>query len=279
MSEKNVLIGDKEISSIGRFRLDWTGDKKKFTMSNLYSIVPYGKQPKDRIYFHAESGQIPHFFINKSSLSFKPDENEIDRMNVTTLIQHPEVKIAQMSDKDYQELVKLKLKKSNPKFVLTNIDKVDDDTYDRENELILARAMLRATDNNRLTKKKMIWLCSKFGISYRTDILDSERYQKFLIKQLDSFLMKGNESYRTSKLAIQAFTNSLKDIKRTEYIYYLNEFKNLQIITDIGGMFKIGERPVGADYDSLINYYEQNQDMFNLHKADVEKSIKGTIME
>lgn len=279
MSNKIALIGDKEISTIGRFRLDYTGNKKRFTLTNLFSFVPYGKRPEDRIYFQSPTGLVDHFFIDKPSISFKPDENEIDRLNVSVLIQHYDVKIAQMSHKDHDKLVKLKLKNSNPKFILTNIDKVEDDTFDRENELILARAKLRASDSHALSKQKLIWLCSKFGISFRSDILDSTRYKQFLIRQLDGFLMKGNHLMNSSKQAIEAFNDSLANIKRTEYVFYLNEFKNIEIIKDIGGMYKIGERPVGADYDALINYYEQNQELYLEHKKKVLELLKGTVME
>ena len=90
--------------------------------------------------------------------------------------------------------------------------------------------------------------------------------------------MKGNHSYN-SKDAIKGFNESLDNIKRTEYIFYLNELKNLEVIKDIGGIFKIGERPVGADYDSIINYYDQNQELFLEHKKQVLESMKGTAME
>lgn len=277
--QQSQLIGDKEISTIGRFRLDYTGNKKRLTLTNLFSFVPYGKSPEDRVYFSSPTGPVDHYFIDRPSLSFKPDENEIDRQNVSVLIQHYDVRIAQMPIEDHQKLVKLKLKNSNPKFVLTNIDKVDDDTFDRENELILARALLRTKDKNVISKKKLLWLCSKFGISFRSDILDSERYNQFLIRQMDNFLMKGNQNYTNSKDAIVAFNESLNDIKRTEYIYYLNEFKNLEIIKDIGGIYKVGERPVGADYDSIIKYYEQEQELYKEHQRQVNEANKGTAME
>lgn len=275
---KSTLIGDKEVSTIGRFRLDITGNKKRFAMTNLFSFVPYGKTAEDRVYFSSPTGLVDHYLIDKPSVSFKPDENEIDRANVTVLIQHHDVRIAQMPIEDHQKLVRLKLKSSNPKFILTNIDKVEDDTYDRENELIMARATLRSRDK-KLSKNKLIWLCSKFGISFRSEIQDSERYYQFLVRQIDQFLMKGNEHYPKTQAAIEAFNDALSNIARTEYIYYINELKNLQMIVDIGGMYKIGERPVGADYDSLINYYEQNQELYMEHKKLVQNSMRGTIME
>lgn len=278
MSKNVTQIGDKEISTIGRFRLDYTGNKKKFTLTNLSSFVPYGKTLEDRVFFHSPTGSVDHLFIDKPSISYKPDENEIDRRNVSSLIQHYDVRIAQMSIEDHQKLVKSKLKNSNPRFVLTNIDKVENDSFDRENELIIARAALRSKDN-RLSKSKMIWLCSKFNISFRSDILDAKRYQQFLVRQLDTFLMRGNEHYPNSKQAINAFNDAIMNIKRTEYIYYLNEFKILEIIKDIGGIYKVGEKPIGADYDSLINYYEQNPELFNQHKSQVLEMNKGTIME
>lgn len=274
----STFIGDKEISTIGKFRLDYTGDKKRLTLTNLFSFVPYGKTQKDRIHFHSPTGLIDHLFIDRPSMSFKPDENEIDRLNVSVLIQHHDVRIAQMSMEDHQKLVKLKLKNSNPRFILTNVDRVEDDSYDREGELILARATLRSKDKA-ISKKKLIWLCSKFGISFRSEITDTERYMQFLVRQMDNFLQRGNEHYPKSQQAIVAFNDSLMNIKRTEYIYYLNELKNIEVIKDIGGIFKIGEKPIGADYDALINYYEQNQDLFLQHKQLVLNTIKNTIME
>ena len=110
MSQQSQLIGYKEISTIGRFRLDYTGNKMKLTLTNLFSFVPYGKKPEDRVYFSSPTGPVDHYFIDRPSISFKPDENQIDRQNVSVLIQHYDVRIAQMPMEDHQKLVKLKLK-------------------------------------------------------------------------------------------------------------------------------------------------------------------------
>lgn len=277
MSEKIQLIGNHEISTIGRFRLDFLGAKTKLTLTNLHSFVPYGGSSKDRVYFTSTSGLVDHFFISKPSMSFKPDESEIDRHNVNTLIQHPEVKIASMSFEEYDKLVKANLKRSNPKFILINVDKVEDNSFDRETELIKARYAL-VSDEKSMTKYRLIHLCSKFGISYRTDITEVSRYRKFLVKQLDHFLSKGNHIYNP-KEAIKVFMESLADIKATEYIYYINEFKNLEIIKDLGGIYKVGERPIGSDINAIMKYYEQNGEIFLEHKKLVDENNKGTVLE
>jgi hypothetical protein len=267
---KNIKLGQTSVGLAGRFRLDVNRDPKKFHITNINSFVPYGKGPESRMKFMTQSGAVDSLIISQISTAFKPDDNDIDNHNIQLLIQHPDVMIKGLSDAEYKELVRLNLKKHNPKFTLTNIDRVETDSYDREVKLIQARAILYSLEKP-ISKERLVWLCSNFGIPYRSQTTNPERYKIELTKAIDKFIQR-------SETNIEVFVTAIKEIKITEIKFYINELKNLGRITDIGGIFKVGERPVGATDEHIINFYEGNQELYLQHQKEVKDALAGTIM-
>lgn len=265
---KSVKLGTKDVSVIGTFRLDVNRDKTKFRLTNINAFVPYGKSANDRVKFKTEAGEVDSIIIDKISTIYRPDENELDKFNVMVLLQHPDVFVKGLSDDEHRNLVRLNLKKPNPKFTLTNIDKVETDSFDNETSLIKSRAKLYS-DTEPLSKEKLVWLCASFGLPYRTNITDQKRYKQQLIKIIDKYIQYSSDNRKK-------FDDSLDNIKTTEMKFYINELKNIGIITDIGGIYKVGDRPVGATDDHLVLFYEQNNEIYLLHQEEVRKSLSNT---
>lgn len=271
MKSEFITLGKRNVSVAGRFRLDVNRDKKKFALTNISAFVPYGKSIQERIAFKTESGEVNSIIISKVSIPLKPDENELDRHNVSVFIQHPEVRIAGMTEEEHRELVRLKIKKANPKFTITNVDKVETTAFDDEVEIINARGMLYTEEAGKaLSKERLVWLCANFNLPYRnTSMTDKKRYKIFLTKKLDAFIQSSNENRK-------AFVESLDNVKKTEMVFYINELKAIEVITDIGGIYKVGDRPVGATIDHIINWYEQNSEIYAGHQEIINNNIAGT---
>ena len=266
----NIKLGNSSVSTIGRFKLDVNRDKNKFAITNINSFVPKGKTAQDRMKFLTPSGAVDALIIHKISTTFKPDSSEIDKHNIEVLIQHHDVMLAGMTQKEYAELVRLGYKKSNPKFTLTNLDRVETESFDNEVELIQARALLYSAEKP-ISKERLVWLSSNFGIPYRSQITDEKRYKIQLSKGIDAFIQRSKENRN-------AFLKAMKDIRTTEMIFYINELKNLEVIVDIGGLYKVGDRPIGATDDHIINFYDENNELFLHHQKMVKDNLAGTIM-
>jgi len=153
------------------------------------------------------------------------------------------------------------------KVILKKIDKELLDEYDNENELIEARAVLRSTKTP-ISTEKLIWLCSNFSLGYRSNITEPKRYRASLIRILDRFIQDMTTLIGGQK-NLERFIAAIENIKHTEMVYYINEFIRFEFIVDFGGIYKVGERPVGPTIESLIDWYSDNPEIFNGHKKQV----------
>lgn len=266
---KKLTIGKKNVSVTGRFLLKVNADAKKFRITNINSFVPQGKTVEDKQLFLTAAGLVDALIIDKLSVLFDPDRNDIDAHNVGVLIQHPDVKIIGFNDEDHKELVRQNLKKSNPRFTITNVDKLEDEKFTEEVKLINLRAKL-FSETNPLSKEMLVWLASNFGIAYKSEITDPVRYRQFIVKRIDSYI-QANADNRDK------FVSAIDNMKMTEMVYYVNEFKELGIVSEQSGIFKIGDRPIGASLGKIIDYFEQNPDVFNIHKEQVIEASTGKI--
>lgn len=258
-------IGEFKLDPIGAFRLQVKRDPSKFRITNISAFIPFGKTASDIRTFMTPNGEVNSLMIDKVAVVFNPDESDIDRHNVETLIQHPNVRLSAMTDEEHRELVRRNLKVSNPLFVLTNLDKQKEEGFEKEKEMLEARNLLY---NGDLSTSKLIWLSSKFQIGYRDimKIKSKDNKRRELITNLDKFI-------KHSEKNVKEFINSIEDIVNTEYVFYINELINIGTITDIGGIYKVGERPVGPDFDSVIKFYQENKELYEQHKKLVIENI------
>lgn len=264
-----VTLGERSIPVEGRFKLDVLRDVKKFSLTNISSFVPVGKTAKDRIRFKSTSGEVESIFINRHTLLFDPTK-ELDRHNIQVLIQHPRVMIGGIGgQEEHEKLVKRGLKNPKPDFVITNVDRAENESRKREISLIKTRAMLY-DDEKPLTLEKLIWICSNFGIPYRSEIQDKRRYKDFLTDKIDKYITSGEE-------AADKFREVLKKMKLTEITFYINELLNMEVITNFGGIYKIEDRPIGSSVEHLIQFYEQNQDIYVHHQKLVRQNLPTAI--
>lgn len=266
----SIKLGNATVSIIGKFELLVRKDPKKFKMTNINSFIPKGKTINEKVNFKTESGEVETLLIAKMKTYYDPDISEIARHNVRVLIEHPQVYIDGTPTKQWDALVAARLKAPKSNFVLKNIDKELLDEYDNENELIEARAVLRSTKNP-LSTEKLIWLCSNFGLSYRSQVTDSKRYRAGLIKTLDKFIQNMTTIIKGQK-NLERFITAIENIKQTEMVYYVNEFIRLEFVNDFGGIYRVGDRPVGPTIESLIDWYSENPEIFNGHKKQVLES-------
>lgn len=270
-SEKTVKIGKKDVALIGKFQLEVrVEDPKKFRMTNIMSFIPAGKTLQDKILFLSQAGSIESLFIEKVLTRFNPDKSNIDLHNVNVLVQHPNVRIGGMSDEEHTKLVREGYKLSNPKFIITNLDKVDDENHVTEVQLIKLRYRLY-DDKNPLSKEQLIWLASNFGIGYRTEIQDETRYKEYLQKQIDKALQRSSENRK-------AFIEALDNMKLSEMKYYINEFLIEGILNESSNLYKLGNKPIGVNINSVIQYFDNNPSDFQMYKEEIILKNSNTVL-
>ncbi len=267
---KTVKIGKKNVELAGRFQLEVRADKSKFRMTNIDAFIPKGETINDKVRFLSKSGLVNSLFLSKLLTIFYPDDNKTDQHNVDVFIRHPHVRIGGMSDQDHKELVELGIKVSNPKFVLTNIDKVADEKHDDEVKLLRLRSMIY-DEARPISKEQLIWLCSNFGISYHTKIQDEVLYKKHLQKQLDKHI----QSTPADRVK---FVEAIENWKLTEMKYYISEFVLNGNVSELGGIYKVGPKPIGASINSVISYFENQPGEFNILKDEIIQKYSNTVL-
>ena len=277
MSE-TVKLGNLKVETIGRWKLEVRKDPKKFRLTNVPSYVPNGGDIEDIVRYRTPQGrEVESLILDKIITFFKPDESKADKHNVTALIRNPKVKIGGISNEEWKELVRAGVKAPKPEFVLTNIDKMSLDAADAEADLVEARAVL-LSKRNPISTEKLEWLCVYFGLAYaqETKIREPERYRVALRNKLDQFIQDPNP--RVKGLSnLDRFMDAMDNIKKVESIYYVREMINADLVTQFGGIYKVGNEPVGQDEDDVIKWFSQNQEIFDKLKKAVLKKAKETV--
>ena len=262
-SRDTVQIGGKRISLHGKFRLTCNKPKNKFYVTNINASVPYGKQTAEKDYVYGPNGKIPFLLIHKLVTHFNPDTNDIDAKNVAVLIRNEDVRLADMSDAEHEELVKRNLKKPNPEFVLVNLDKTMIDQHAEDLEMIEIKYLI-TKKKEPLTKKKLMFISSSLGLPTKSEIQDEVRYIAFLQRQLMDFLT-ANKNRR------EDFLFFYEKIAEAEIMYYINSFIELGYVKDFGGMYKINDTPVGFNIGDVKTWFATNEDDYAKLKFAVDE--------
>ena len=276
MSNTSVKLGDYQVSKIGRFTLRVLKSPKKFRLTNVPAYIPKGKTIADKVTFRTPEGrQVESLIVDRISIPLRPDELEADKHNVDVLIRHPKVKIGGISNEQWRALIDAGLKAAKPEFELTNIDQQNVEQMNEEADLVIVRAML-LNKKNPIGVEKLQWLCTVFGLGYKTNISDPERHRATLVKKLDKFIQEPNTRVN-GKSNLERFEDAMGDLKRTEAIYYVRELQSMEVITKFGGIYKVAERPVGSSEDSVIDFYNDNPEIFAEHKNLVLQAMRSTV--
>lgn len=260
-----LLQAVEEIS--GTYSLTYTKSTGGKIVRNLISYVPYGKTIKDKVRFHTESGERDSFLVSNVVTRFKPDESEIDRLNVKALIGSPNVRIFGMSDEEHDKLVKKKIKKSNPEYILKSLDRASMTSHVKKMNLVKTRGRLYT---EKLSKKRLMWICAAFGISYASKTSDEDRYKAELIGKIDDWLQQSEKN-------IERFNTTLDQIESVEINFYISELTKLGSISYYNGIYKLNDDPIGSKLLDVIDFLKSNPTVYNEAKNKVHLSNKDTV--
>lgn len=264
-----VQIGGKSFPISGRFKLTLNRDAKKFHATNINSFIPYGKRSEDVVHFHNINGPVDFLLITKLITVLDPDKSDIDAENVKVLIQHPNVRLEEMTDKEHEFLVKENLKKDNPEYTLVNVDKKSLQVHVESRDMIDIQFMIMGTKTT-LTKKKLMFISSALGLTTRSEVQDEERYIKFLREQLISHLTV-NKDDRVR------FMGYYEKIAEAEVLYFLEEMISMGLIEEFGGMYKIGVKPVGFSIKDIKEYFINQPEEYEAFKTKVQEYHQGKV--
>ena len=264
-----VQIGGKSFPISGRFKLTLNRDPKKFHATNINSFIPYGKRSEDVVHFHNVNGAVDFLLITKLVTVLDPDKNDIDAENVKVLIQHPNVRLEEMTDKEHERLVKENLKKDNPEYVLVNVDKKSLQIHVESRDMIDIQFLIMGTKTT-LNKKKLMYISSALGLATRSEVQDEDRYIKFLREQLVSHLTVNKDDRAR-------FTLFYEKIAEAEVLYFLEEMISLGLIEEFGGMYKIGVKPVGFSIKDIKEYFINQPEEYDAFKTQVQEYHQGKV--
>lgn len=264
-----IQIGGKSFPISGRFKLTLNRDPKKFHATNIDSFIPYGKGTEDIVQFRNTHGSVDFLLITKLVTVFDPDKSDIDAANVKVLIQHPNVRLEEMSDREHEKLFKENLKKENPEYVLVNVDKKSLQVHTEARDMIDIQYLIMGTQT-KLTKKKLMFISSALGLATRTEIQDEERYLAFLQKALISHLTVNVED----RAKFMLYYDKIAD---AEVLYYIEEMISLSLIEEFGGMYKIGVKPVGFSIKDIKEYFINQPEEYDAFKLQVAEFHQGKV--
>lgn len=269
ISKDPIQIGGKTFALSGRFKLTCNRDPQKFAVTNLNSFIPKGKTQSQKVNFRDEHGERPFLLIMRITEFYRPDESDIDAHNVAVLIQHPEVRLLDMSDKEHQNLVDQGLKKGNPEFTLVNIDKAAMDAHNARRDMIDIEYQIMGKKST-LNKKRLMYISAALKLNTRSEIQDEKRYIAFLQEQLINHL-KNNVADR------EMFDYYFEKINDAEVMYFIDELIKLGKIVEFGGMYKIDDKPVGFEIKNIKDYFATNEDEYAQFKLFVQEFHKNKV--
>lgn len=264
-----IQIGGKSFPISGRWKLTLNRDAKKFHATNLNSFIPYGKGTEDMVKFRNLHGAVDFLLITKLITIFDPDKSDEDAVNVQALIQHPNVRLEEMSEKEHEVLVRNHLKKDNPEYTLVNVDKKSLKVHVEARDMIDIQYLIMGTKTI-LTKKKLMYISSALGLPTRSEIRDEERYIANLQKGLISHLTVNVEE----RAKFMFYYDKIAD---AEILYFIEEMISLGIIEEFGGMYKIGVKPVGFDIKGIREYFMNQPEEFEAFKLQVNEFHDGKV--
>lgn len=258
-----IRFGGKNHALSGRFKLILNRDPRKFFVANLDGFVPKGKTLKEIVKFHDENGERPFLLITKLVTFFDPDKSDVDAANVAVLIQHPEVRLLDMSEKEQQQCIDDGIKKGNPEYTLINIDKQIMDDYDASQDMIEFEYLIKSKKST-LNKKRLMYISGALNLPTRSEIQDEKRYIAHLQNQLIGHL-RGNEKDR------EMFSYYYDKINDAEVLYFIDEFIKMGIIEEFGGMYKLDTKPLGFEIKNIKDYFATAEDEFAAYKLKVQE--------
>lgn len=262
----------KEIATsiVGNFVLERKisdSKRQKFRLSNLTSEVPFGKTIKERFYFFDGNGQaVNSFMIDKVKMYLYPDTSQVDRLNLLSLMKHTDVRIGSMTDDEHKQLVKAKLKNSNPKYVLINIDAVKNEAYEAEKVIALASNKIYTCGYN---SKQLGSICALFGVPY--SIEESQESSK--VPALEQRLVKWS---KISKENAQKVIDKLEDLTIAEYFFYFDQLVRFEILKEEHGFYRLSDssQPIGINKEQVIKFLQENPEKYNMLKFEVQEYYK-----
>ncbi len=263
ISRDPIEFGGKKVSLHGKFRLRTNKPAEKLHITNIDAFIPFGKTIDDKVYFYDQTGKVPFLLISKKDTIFNPDLKDVDAKNVTTLIQHPNVRLEDMTEAEHMELARRGLKKENPEYTLVNLDKAIIDKHEEEVEMIEIKYLI-TNKKKHLGKKKLMYIASALGLSTRSEISEEKRYITFLEQALIKFL-EGNEKKR------KEFYLYYEKIEQAELLYFINEFIALEYVQNFGGIYKVNDVPVGFKIPDIIDWFATNEDVYKGLKLKVQE--------
>lgn len=262
-SRDAILIGNKKVSMHGKFRLTCNKPANKLFLTNINADIPQGKTINEKDYFYDVNGPINFLLIQKTETFFNPDYNDVDALNVAALIRHKNVRLEDMSEAEHMALAKKGLKKENPEFSILNLDKSVMDKHNESVEMIEIKYLI-TKKKEPLTKRKLMYITSALGLSTNSEIQDEVRYTAYLQKQLIDFL-------ESNKAKREQFMLYYEKIAEAEIIYFINQFIEHDIVKDFGGMYKIQDKPVGFSIQNVKEWFQSNEDEYNVYKMQINE--------
>lgn len=280
--KKSINLAGSEIETQGRWRLKVnrffhhkTGEIlkekiKKFHLTNVPSFFHKGSRKK--MVFMTERGPKDYLYLSTPKIVLDP-LNPIDDHNIGVLIHHPQVMIEGMKQEDWRNLVEKGLKVSNPKFSIFNLDMGEDLEFELKENILRCKSILYNQEEMGIEKLK--YISSLFKIQTRNieALRDKKRKRQKYIDAIEKKITSTLNGEKNRELFLQNY----EDFKRLEMLYYVDEMIRTQIIKNTAGLFHFypesgaSSFPVGSTKQNMINYFEDNQDLYESCKNRIDK--------
>lgn len=221
-------------------------------------------------HLYNENGiQQPGYMITKQTTILEPRTSRHDAHIVDFLLGHPSVFV----EKEHGDLdpAYLKVKQSNPRITLVNLDHQDLDAMEDEDFIDkLVGTISLDKGANALGIEKLRFILAKLNMTYREAkyINDSIVEKTRLRKRLKDYVRKGKKQAE-EVIAI------IDNLERARYEYELKEAIRTKLITNNGGVYRYKEVSIGSTTDSAIEYLTNNQDLYGEIMAELYKILKA----
>ena len=210
---------------------------------------------KGRHLFSADLQFMPGYFIEKTVITFNPEQNPWHATLIDWLVGHPEVGIENDQCRLSQKY--LTKKNDNPRIKLINLDHEDLVELQEEDYIDKVIGVLSLDGQAGVSLKKFRFILSALNLDYRYEKMISipTKEKQKLRKRLKDFV---RSSYKNA----QKVNKILSDLDDAKLDYEIKELVRTEIFTISNGMFMYEGNPLGISKESVIKNFNNNPDFY-----------------
>lgn len=223
-------------------------------------------------FLHDVNGQrMNGYMIEKQITIFDPENNMQDRNILDWLIGHPDVWVEQEHAKLEDRY--MDKKNENSRIQLVNLDHQSVENLEEEDYIDrLIGKIVTPNGVHSISLARLRFILAKLNKPYyEAKYMTNEKIEKQMLqKRLKTYVRSGIEKAKEVDKIIE-------NLEAAKIEYEIKEMVRHNILYIANGMFKYESHPIGISTDSVVQYFNQNPDLYNELNSILYKRLQEEI--